>query len=79
MRKDNEMKEDNSSPSRGNLISGLYKVLSMIIKYISEAVTKMMKGMINVINSLYMKFLSSLLRSVVATTLVINFFINIAR
>lgn len=75
MKKDSEMKENNS-PIRANPISGLFKVLFMITKYISEAITKMMKGVINVLNSLYRKFLSAVLRSALATTLVINFFVH---
>ncbi|XP_054798272.1 uncharacterized protein LOC129303178 isoform X2 [Prosopis cineraria] len=70
VRKDNEMKENNDSPIRANPISGLYKLLSMITKYISEAITKMMKGMINMLNSLYRKFLSAVLRTALATMLV---------
>ncbi|KAK4277678.1 hypothetical protein QN277_015638 [Acacia crassicarpa] len=67
---DSVMKENNNSTIRANPISGLYKVLSMITKYISEAITKMMKGMINMLNSLYRKFLSAVLRSALATTLI---------
>ncbi|XP_028778906.1 uncharacterized protein LOC114735384 [Neltuma alba] len=70
VRKDNEMKENNNFPTRANPISGLYKVLSMITKYISEAITKMMKGMINMLNSLYRKFLSAVLHTALATTVV---------
>lgn len=76
MKKDSKMKENNYSPIRANPISGLFKVLSMITKYISEAITKMMKGVINVLNSLYRKFLLAVLRSALATMLVINFFVH---
>ncbi|XP_061356648.1 uncharacterized protein LOC133301072 isoform X2 [Gastrolobium bilobum] len=68
-RQDNQMKEDNSSIGK-NPIFGLYKMLSKITKYIAEAITQMMKQMTNMLNSLYRKFLSAILRSSLAIMLV---------
>lgn len=58
----NQRKEDNSSVTR-NPIVGLYRLLSKIIMYIAKAIAEMMKPMINILNSLYKKLLSSILRS----------------
>ncbi|OIV96890.1 hypothetical protein TanjilG_00472 [Lupinus angustifolius] len=66
---DNQTKEDNSSITK-NPIFGLYKLLSKISKHIAEAITQMTKGMIVMLNSLYRKFLSAILRSSLAIMLV---------
>ncbi|KAF7830835.1 2-hydroxy-6-oxononadienedioate/2-hydroxy-6- oxononatrienedioate hydrolase [Senna tora] len=70
VREDNQIKEDNSSPIRSNPFLGLYKILSMITKYVSGAITWIMKGMIYMLSSLYKKFLSAILRSTLGIILV---------
>jgi len=72
-RRDSQMKEDSSI--RRNPILRLYKVMSKITKYIAEAITQMMKWTIDILNSLYRKLLSAILRSSLAIMLVINLFI----
>ncbi|WVZ20734.1 hypothetical protein V8G54_008056 [Vigna mungo] len=67
-RNDNQRKEDSSI--RKNPILGLYKMLSKITKYIAEAITQMMKWTVDILNSLYRKFLSAILRSSLAIMLV---------
>ncbi|QCE15406.1 uncharacterized protein LOC114163073 isoform X2 [Vigna unguiculata] len=68
-RKDNQKKEEDSS-IRKNPILGLYKMMSKITKYIAEAITQMMKWTVDILNSLYRKFLSAILRSSLAIMLV---------
>ncbi|TKY73970.1 2-hydroxy-6-oxononadienedioate/2-hydroxy-6- oxononatrienedioate hydrolase [Spatholobus suberectus] len=68
-RHDNQMKEDNSS-IRKNPILGLFKMLSKVSKYIAEAITQMMKQTIDILNFLYRKLLSAILRSSLAIMLV---------
>ncbi|KAL5075376.1 hypothetical protein RYX36_014360 [Vicia faba] len=68
-RQDNEMKEDNAS-IRKNPIVELYTSLSKIIKNVAMAITKMMKPMIDILNSLYRKLLSTILLSSPAIMLV---------
>ncbi|KAJ1387506.1 Alpha/Beta hydrolase fold [Sesbania bispinosa] len=68
-RQDVQMKEENSS-IRKNPIFGLYKMLSKIAKYIAVAIAQMVKLMTDVINSLYRKLLSAILRSSLAVMLV---------
>ncbi|BAT78974.1 hypothetical protein VIGAN_02174700 [Vigna angularis var. angularis] len=67
-RNDNQRKEDISI--RKNPILGLYEMLSKITKYIAEAITQMMKWTVDILNSLYRKFLSAILRSSLAIMLV---------
>ncbi|XP_004502799.1 uncharacterized protein [Cicer arietinum] len=67
-KQDNQMKEDNSS-IRKNPIVGLYKLLSKITKNIAMAITGMMKQMTDMLNSLYRKLLSTILRSSLAIML----------
>ncbi|XP_014522607.1 uncharacterized protein LOC106779086 isoform X3 [Vigna radiata var. radiata] len=67
-RNDNQRKEDSSI--RKNPILGLYKMLSKITKYIAEAITQMMKWTVDILNSLYRKSLSAILRSSLAIMLV---------
>ncbi|ESW08388.1 hypothetical protein PHAVU_009G041500 [Phaseolus vulgaris] len=67
-RHDSQMKEDSSI--RRNPILRLYKVMSKITKYIAEAITQMMKWTIDILNSLYRKLLSAILRSSLAIMLV---------
>lgn len=68
-RQDNEMKEDNGS-IRKNPIVELYMSLSKIIKSVAMTITKMMKPMIDILNSLYRKLLSTILLSSPAIMLV---------
>lgn len=74
-REDNQMKEDSNSPIRPNPFLGIYNILCKIAKSISEAITQMIKGTMYMLNSLYKKFLSAILRSALATILVVDFFI----
>ncbi|GAU42581.1 hypothetical protein TSUD_302970 [Trifolium subterraneum] len=66
---DNQMKEDKSSIRRNPIVE-LYNSLSKIIKNIVKIITEMMKPMINILNSLYRKLLSAILRSSPAIMLV---------
>ncbi|CAK8567746.1 unnamed protein product [Lathyrus sativus] len=68
-RQDNEMREDNSS-IRKNPIVELYISLSKVIKNVAMTITKMMKPMIDILNSLYRKLLSAILLSSPAIMLV---------
>ena len=63
------MKEDNGS-IRKNPIVELYMSLSKIIKSVAMTITKMMKPMIDILNSLYRKLLSTILLSSPAIMLV---------
>lgn len=74
-RQQNQMKEDTNSVGK-NPIVGLYKLLSKITKYIAVAITEMMKGMMDMLNSLYRKVVSAILRSPPAIMLVINLFMT---
>ena len=49
-------------------------MLSEITNYIADAITQMMRGMINMLNSLYGKLLSAILRSSFAIMLVMHLF-----
>ncbi|KAI5438133.1 hypothetical protein KIW84_024033 [Lathyrus oleraceus] len=68
-RQDNEVKEDNGF-IRKNPIVKLYMSLSKIIKNVVMTITKMMKPMIDILNSLYRKLLSTILLSSPAIMLV---------
>ncbi|KAI4306985.1 hypothetical protein L6164_030219 [Bauhinia variegata] len=70
LREDNQTKEDKSSPVTKNPIFGLYKIFSKITKYFAEAITQMVKGMSDMLNSLYKKLLSAIFRSALAIMLV---------
>ncbi|XP_047171895.1 2-hydroxy-6-oxononadienedioate/2-hydroxy-6-oxononatrienedioate hydrolase isoform X2 [Vigna umbellata] len=67
-RNDNQRKEDSSITKNPILV--LYEMLSKITKYIAEAITQMMKWTVDILNSLYRKFLSAILRSSLAIMLV---------
>ncbi|XP_015945021.1 uncharacterized protein LOC107470145 isoform X1 [Arachis duranensis] len=68
-RQDNQMKEESNAVSQ-NPILEFYNMLFNFAKFIANAIAKMMRGMINMLNSLYRKFLSAILRSSVAIMLV---------
>lgn len=68
--------EEDSSSVRKNPILRLYETLAKVTKFITVAVTQMMKGMIDMLNSLYRKLLSTILRSSLAIILVINLFMT---
>ncbi|MED6220267.1 hypothetical protein PIB30_043300 [Stylosanthes scabra] len=68
-RQDNQMKEESNSVTQ-NPILGFYNMLSKIAKFIANTIAKMMRGMINMLNSVYRKLLSAILRSSVAIMLV---------
>ncbi|XP_058786648.1 uncharacterized protein LOC131661209 [Vicia villosa] len=68
-RQDNEMKEDSGSIRKNPFIE-LYTSLSKIIKNVAITITKMMKPMIDLLNSLYRKLLSAILLSSPAIMLV---------
>ncbi|OVA01561.1 hypothetical protein BVC80_8867g15 [Macleaya cordata] len=53
----------NSNNVRENPFAKIEKILSKISTYIAQAITRMLKGMANMISSLYKKALTSILRS----------------
>ncbi|XVE90935.1 hypothetical protein DITRI_Ditri20bG0115400 [Diplodiscus trichospermus] len=66
-----ETKEDRSdSNNLGKLRFKLFENLFKFIKYVTEAIMRMMKRMTDMLNSLYKKALSSILRSAFAVMLV---------
>lgn len=54
----------------------VYTILSMFLKYITQAMMQVAKGMADMLHSLYKKVLSATLRSAVGVTLVHNFFLD---
>ncbi|KAL8539450.1 hypothetical protein ACS0TY_001166 [Phlomoides rotata] len=61
---DNQIKGNSSdSNTSGNLFSRSFSMLSMFAKNIADAILNAMKGMTNMIHSLYQKALSAILRS----------------
>lgn len=64
------------SNSKGTLFSRLGSVLSVLTKYITEAIMLVIKGMAGMLNTLYQKSLSAILRSTIGVILVINFFLH---
>lgn len=76
MGRESQLEEESLSPNgSGNPFIQLYNILSKFTKTIVDAITGLMKGMAVMINSLYKKFLSSILRSAFALTLV-NFLLH---
>lgn len=61
------------SNMKRNFLFRLGRVLSGLTKYIIEAIMHVIKGMGGMINSLYQKALSAILRSAFGVTLVTNF------
>ncbi|KAL6123449.1 hypothetical protein ACLB2K_075971 [Fragaria x ananassa] len=61
---------DSNSVDDGNPFVQFSKVLSKIARYISQAIMGLVKGMAVMLNSLYKRFLSALLRSTFAIMLV---------
>lgn len=75
--KDDQIQEDSSNSNfLENPFIRICKNLSKFSKYIVQAVMQMMKLATNMLNSLYKKALSAMLRSVIAVMLVKNFFQN---
>lgn len=66
---------DSNSVDDGNPFVQFSKVLSKIARYISQAIMGLVKGMAVMLNSLYKRFLSALLRSTFAIMLVRNFYL----
>lgn len=58
------------SNSKGSLFSRLGSVLSMLTKYITEAIMLVIKGMAGMLNTLYQKSLSAILRSTIGVMLI---------
>ncbi|XP_009363764.1 abhydrolase domain-containing protein abhd-5.2 [Pyrus x bretschneideri] len=68
---DNQTEEDASnSVNQGNPFIQFFKTLSKFTKFISDAVMRLVKGMVGMLNSLYKKFLLAILRSAFAAMLV---------
>lgn len=68
---DNLIKEENSnSNSQGNPFIQLCNMLSKFAKIVLQAVMRVVKGMTDMLNSLYKKLLSAILRSAFAVILV---------
>ncbi|PON71115.1 Epoxide hydrolase-like [Parasponia andersonii] len=71
MGEDNKINEENSdSNSQGNPFIQLCNMLSEFAKLVLQAITRVVKGMTDMLNSLYKKFLSAILRSAFAVMLV---------
>ncbi|XP_051143069.1 uncharacterized protein LOC127259640 isoform X2 [Andrographis paniculata] len=66
-----EIQENDSySTTSGNLFSILCSLLLKMVKYVAQAIVNTVKGMANVIDSLYKKVLSNILRSAIGVTLI---------
>ncbi|PIN04930.1 putative hydrolase/acyltransferase (alpha/beta hydrolase superfamily) [Handroanthus impetiginosus] len=59
----NQVQNSSDSNTRWNLFSRLSSMLAKFTKYIAEAIVNMVTGMADMINSLYKKALSAILRS----------------
>ncbi|XP_024029705.1 uncharacterized protein LOC21400132 [Morus notabilis] len=68
---DNQIQEDSSNKnSLGNPFVQLGNILSKFAQFVSQAIMNIVKGMANMLNSLYKKLLSAILRSAFAVMLV---------
>ena len=73
--KNNKKQEEHSnSDGHWNPILRIFSMLSKLTKHIAQAIMNMLKGMGDMINYVYKKALSALLRSAIGVMLVINFF-----
>lgn len=68
--------KSSASNVKGNPILRIGSTLSMLTKYIGEAILYLIKGMAGMINSLYQKALSAILRSTFGVILVIIIFLT---
>lgn len=66
--------EQSESINYFNLFIRLFKGLSKLTTYIAQSIMRMLKGMGDMINSLYKKALCAFLRSAIGVMLVIYFF-----
>lgn len=70
-RRENQIEEKSSSSNgQGNPLIQLLKIFSKFSQMITNAFFQMVKGMTNMLNSLYKKLLSTILRSAFAVMLV---------
>lgn len=68
---DNQIQEDSSNKnSLGNPFVQLGNILSKFAHFVSQAIMNIVKGMANMLKSLYKKLLSAILRSAFAVMLV---------
>lgn len=75
--RDDQIQEGSSNSNiHENPFIRVCKILSKFSKYIVRAIAQMMKRTANMLNSLYKKALSAILRSAFAVMLVKNFFLN---
>lgn len=73
--RENRMEKDSSdSSSLRNPFLKLSKILLKFAKHVAQAIMQMVKGMAVMLNSLYKKLLSAILRSAFAVMLVMDFF-----
>lgn len=73
----NQMEEENFNISiLKNLFVSLSKIFSMCFKFVAQAITRIVKGMAVMLNSLYKKLLSAILHSALAVMLVMDFFLD---
>lgn len=73
--RNNQTKRDRSdSNNLGKPLFKLFEILSKFTKYVTEAIMQMIKRMGGVLNSLYKKALSSILRSALGVMLVLTSF-----
>jgi pimeloyl-ACP methyl ester carboxylesterase len=73
--RENQMEEDSLDlTSLRNSFLRLSKILLKCFKFVAQAIMRMVKGMAVMLNSLYKKLLSAILRSALAVMLVMDFF-----
>lgn len=69
--------KSSDSNTKGNPFFRLASLLSGLTKYITEAIVYVIKGMGGMMNSLYQRALSAILRSAFGVTLVMQLFLTL--
>lgn len=76
-RRDNQTSGERSNSNvLGKPFFKIFEILSKFIAYITQAIMQMVEGMTDMLNSLYKKALSAVLRSAFGVMLVVYFSIN---
>lgn len=68
--KDNDKQDSSNSDNRKNPVFNLLRIVSRFSRFIAQTVMHLVKGMVNMLDSLYKKALSAFLRSSIAVMLV---------
>lgn len=78
-RGDKSYKEDEKSEpgNKRNVFTGIFSILSKFTKYVAKTIVGMIKGMGEMLNSLYRKALSAFLRSAIGIMLVMGSVLNL--